>query len=225
MTGKINQTDELTAHDQALSRIRGRDLTVQTIIDVGASDGRWSIMAKKHWPWARCHLIEAYTYWAEDLEYLSMNLPGFSYCLEAAGAKKGETYFFNSEEDPFGGAASNSFSDGYWKVRQTTIDDEIRDEPLIGPFLIKLDTHGYEREILKGASKALKETNLIVVEVYNFMELDKRFPSFCSYLECLGFRCIDIAAPLYRPHDQSLWQMDVFFVPNNRLEFDYHGYY
>ena len=77
MTGKINQIDELKAHDQALSRIRGRDLTVQTIIDVGASDGRWSIMAKKHWPWARCHLIEAYNYWAEDLEYLSMNLPGF----------------------------------------------------------------------------------------------------------------------------------------------------
>ena len=38
--------DEILSHKRALSRIVARGLKIHTIIDVGASDGRWSIMAK-----------------------------------------------------------------------------------------------------------------------------------------------------------------------------------
>ena len=43
----------------ALKRCTGRGLQVRTIIDVGASDGRWSLAARKFFPHARCLLIEA----------------------------------------------------------------------------------------------------------------------------------------------------------------------
>ena len=39
---------------------------------------------------------------------------------------------------------------------------------LPGPHLIKLDTHGYEVPILCGATETLRNTNLLVIETYNF---------------------------------------------------------
>lgn len=39
--------------DAALSRFRARDIPIATVIDVGASDGRWSLSVKKHFPDAR----------------------------------------------------------------------------------------------------------------------------------------------------------------------------
>jgi len=38
----------------------------------------------------------------------------------------------------------------------------------MGPYLIKLDTHGVEIPILNGSAQTLKDTNVLVVEVYNF---------------------------------------------------------
>ena len=43
----------------ALARIAARDTEIRTVIDVGASDGRWSLQAEPVWPDARFHLVEA----------------------------------------------------------------------------------------------------------------------------------------------------------------------
>lgn len=34
-------------HDRALERVAARGMDIRTIIDVGASDGHWAVMAKK----------------------------------------------------------------------------------------------------------------------------------------------------------------------------------
>jgi hypothetical protein len=39
-----------------------------------------------------------------------------------------------------------------------------------------------------------------------------------------GFRCIDLVDPMHRPHDDSLWQMDLVFARKDRPEFSYRGY-
>jgi hypothetical protein len=41
------------------------------------------------------------------------------------------------------------------------------------------------------------------------------FDEMCAYLRTLGFQSIDLADPMYRPHDDTLWQMDLVFVRNN----------
>jgi FkbM family methyltransferase len=45
--------------DRALWRVATRDLEIGTVIDVGASDGRWSDVCAKHYPDAHYLLIEA----------------------------------------------------------------------------------------------------------------------------------------------------------------------
>ena len=45
--------------DRALWRVASRDLEIGTVIDIGASDGRWSEVCAKHYPDAHYLLIEA----------------------------------------------------------------------------------------------------------------------------------------------------------------------
>ena len=178
------------------------------IIDVGASTGSWSFMAKRHWPAARFLLVEA-----QPVHEAALQDSGFAYVLAAAGDHTGTTHFDASE--PFGGVASASpTGDHDIVVPLTTIDREVERAHLPPPFLLKLDTHGFEREILAGAEATLRECQLLVIEAYNF-ELTSgalRFHELCSSLEERGFRCLDLAEPMHRPKDGVLWQFDLVFA-------------
>ena len=91
---------------------------------------------------------------------------------------------------------------------------------------MKLDTHGFEVPILEGAVRTLAETEVILIECYTFRIAPAclTFAEMCRYLGERGFRCIDLGDPLYRPHDDALWQMDLVFVRKDRPEFSYLGY-
>jgi FkbM family methyltransferase len=204
----------------ALRRLSGRH-EVRTVIDVGASNGRWSELARPFFPGARFLLVEAQAAPHEPgLRALRQRWPGMDYVLAAAGDREGEVHF--DAGDPLGGAASpEPFPENDVVVPMTTVDAEVARRGLGGPFLLKLDTHGFEVPILEGASRTLREASLVVVEAYNF-ELRPgclRFGQMCDHLERRGLRCIDLVDVMRRPADGALWQMDLFFAPRSRPEF------
>ena len=202
-----------------------RNTAIRTVIDVGASNGMWSRMAVKYWPQAKFFLIEAQADPHEEpLRAFRSELPNIEYIIAAASDQPGTIHFQAS--DPFGGVASHSaFSNFNIEVPATTIDAEVERHGLEGPFLLKLDTHGFEVPIFQGATKTLPHTNLLIVEVYNFKLLDGclRFHEMCAYLENLGFRCLDIC-DVMRRRDNALWQFDLFFAPASRPEFQLNYY-
>jgi hypothetical protein len=108
----------------------------------------------------------------------------------------------------------------------TTVDNEVSSRAWTGPYLLKFDTHGFELPILKGALKTLQDTAVVVMECYNFRIAPEclTFHEMCAYLGGLGFRCIDLVDPMYRPHDDALWQMDLVFLRQTRPEFTYTEY-
>jgi FkbM family methyltransferase len=197
---------------------------VNSVIDVGASNGCWTRLALKGWPKARYLLVEAQPGPHEQgLRALASECSQVQYVVAAAGPQAGRIYFDAS--DPFGGVASEEFTDGT-SVPVVALDDEIKVRQLRGPFLLKLDTHGFEVPILRGASRVLSECSLLVIESYNFDISPEclRFPQFCAYIKDLGFRCIDICDVLKRPGDGCLWQFDLFFAPTSRPEFAQNTY-
>ena len=111
-------------------------------------------------------------------------------------------------------------------VPVNTIDNLVLEKKLNGPYLIKLDTHGFEVPILEGAKNTLKITNILVIETYNFTITNQslRFHEMIAYMEEKGFRCIDMSEPLFREKDNSFWQIDLFFIRSNRKEFDTNTY-
>lgn len=194
-----------------LRRVKPR-VSPRTIIDVGASNGSWSLMAQPFWPGARYFLIEANPVFVPDLETVCKDSRRFSYVSALAGASDGKAKCKFNKENPFQGVHLGDFSDSE-QIDSVTVDSQVRERKLSGPFLLKLDVHGHELPILHGAQTTLLDTSAIVMEVYCWRQCvgSLRFWEMCSYLEYLGFGCTDFCEPLYRPLDGRLSQVDMLF--------------
>jgi FkbM family methyltransferase len=208
----------------ALRRLAARGPQFRTVIDVGASDGHWSRRLAAALPGQKNFvMIEAQTLHRDGLTRFQADFTHTRTVLAAAGSQPGEIYF--EANDPWGGVAAEQPHNrtGNWiRVPVTTIDREVKASGFPGPYLIKLDTHGYEVPILDGAKQTLAKTEVLVIECYNLKIVPSArcFPEFCQHLENLGFRCIDLFDPFYRPSDGTLWQMDLIFMRSDRPEFN-----
>lgn len=211
--------------ENALDRIAQSNYSLATVIDVGASNGSWSSSCMHYLPTCRYLLIEAQPVHAEALKHFQASHRNAQFVLAAAGEACGQLYF--DAADPVGGQASHTpYSANNIQVPVTTLDHEIQLRGLHGPYLIKLDTHGFEAPILQGATNILRETNVIIMECYNFKIAPEclLFFEMCEYLQRLGFRCIDLVDPMHRVYDDVFWQMDLVFVREDRPEFSYTNY-
>jgi FkbM family methyltransferase len=179
-------------------------------------------MVRRVFPRAAFLLVEAQKIHLPGLQKTAAEL-GARYVLAVAGDAVGELYFDTT--DPFGGVASAEPHPGWERLRAEAVDHLSAGMP--GPFLLKLDTHGFELPILRGASETLKETAAIVVEAYNFyLNTEEAVPFWrlCVKLEDLGFRCYDACEPMHRRRDGALWQMDLVFLPRDSPVFQDNNY-
>lgn len=209
----------------ALERCLNRGLNIRTVIDVGASDGRWSRNCMKYMPNAKYFLIEAQQPHEKDLKKFSGTNSNVDYILAAAGKSEGMIYFDNSSL--LGGVASEKpFENNCIEVPVISIDGEVHKRKLDAPYLIKLDTHGFEVPILEGAAETLKNAELVVIECYNYQLTAESllYYQMCEYMAKLGFSSIEIVDLTLRKHDHSFWQMDIFFIRSNRDEFSVNSY-
>ncbi len=196
----------------------------KTIVDVGASDGRWSEMALRSFPGARCVLFEPQTVHREGLERFRAAHPSSIVVAKAVGGKVGRTFFDITE--PFGGWLTEGAAAGSVEVELTTIDAELEASGLGGPYLIKLDTHGVERSILEGAARTVTQSCALIIEAYNYRIKDEclLFWELCDYLSKKGFRPIDMVDVLHRPYDNTFFQADIIFIRDDWPGFKYCGF-
>lgn len=212
---RITRNNTITSFEKALKRTSIKIPNISTVIDVGASDGRWSKNLLTFYPVSEYLLVEANNTHKAGLDEFIQKSENLSYKICAAGDIDGGSYFDAS--DPFGGLASKNSIDSATNqitVQMRKIDTLVEERQLEPPYLIKLDTHGFEVPILEGAKNTLKETDILIIETYNF-NLTKDsllFFEMCKYCESIGFRPIDIIDPLFRPKDESFWQIDIIFI-------------
>lgn len=193
-----------------------------TIVDVGASDGRWSRLARAVFPTADLVLFEPQPVHAPALEAFQADNSDATILRSAVGETEGSTLF--DAADPFGGV-----------LQRTRTADSI-DVPLISldaaliaakpPFLVKLDTHGVETAILAGAKQTLGNSVAWIIEAYNqrFAPGCPLFWELCAQMAEYGFRPVDLLGVLHRPHDGTLWQMDLLFLRSGWDGFSYLNY-
>jgi FkbM family methyltransferase len=221
----IVRADTRSTMASAVARIARRH-PARTVIDVGASDGRWSRMVAEHLPDASFLLFEAQAEpHGEPLRQLQAADSRFHVVLAAAGDRDGTIHFDST--DAWSGVASHEPTGAHdIVVPVTTIDGEIERRGLPAPYLIKLDTHGFEVPILEGATRTLASAAAVVIEAYNFRLQPEalRFHELCSHLDGVGFRVIDIVDIMRRPRDDVLWQFDLFFARADAPEFAEAGY-
>ncbi len=197
----------------ACKAIAARHQPISTVIDIGASDGRWSLEFMSNYPESRYLLIEAQPVHEPALKRFCIEHPNSQYVLAAAGESIGQIFFDASL--PLGGQASYTpFPHHNLVVPVTKVDHEVEARNLPGPYLLKFDTHGFEVPILRGANMVLASTQAIIMECYNFRVAPEclLFDEMCAYLRTLNFQCVDLADPWFLFQKDILWQMDLVFI-------------
>jgi FkbM family methyltransferase len=208
-----------------LRRLAPRAGEINTVIDIGASTGRWSTLAMPFFPQARFIGIDPLMEREPALKCLKDANPRFDYVLCAAGEQDNAVVEMAVSSDLDGSTVGGGNGD----IRQValhSVDEIVRLKRCRGPFILKFDTHGFEVPILKGAHATLAQTKYIVMEVYNYRHTPGTllFPEMCALLDGLGFRCFNMADPMQRPLDRALWQMDLFFARKDDAVFARDGY-
>lgn len=202
-------------------------VNVATVIDVGASDGRWSAEIMRYFSDARYLLVEAQEQaHGAALQRFRADHSNVVYEICAAGDSEGEIHF--DATYPFGGQASSTpFRKNDITVPMNTVDNLVRKYGFRGPFLLKLDTHGFEVPILEGARETLSKASMLIIEAYNYAMCPGclRFHELCFVLEARGFRCADIYDLGTRPRDNAFYYMDMVFLPSSNPIFESNRFF
>jgi FkbM family methyltransferase len=157
----------VTKHaDQAIAQLR-RWTPNDVVFDVGANDGRTVLRLQDLLARPRIFAFEPV---ASTYDTLVRRTSRFANVVPrhlALGAAPGRQTIYLNEID-----AMNSFSAnwtashvGTETVEISTVDQVMEQERI--PFLhfLKIDTEGYEREVLTGAERALRESRIAVIQV------------------------------------------------------------
>jgi len=208
-----------------LERLGRYQIDFATVIDVGASNGMWTQDVIKHFPDKDYFLIEARREHEPALTAFVAQHPRVRYAICAAADQPGDVHFHAG--DLFGGLAAHAaFTEHDIVVPARTLDEIVRTHGLKPPYFLKLDTHGFEEQILAGGPAMLAQTSLAVIEAYNHRMGygNLLFSELCTRMAERGFRCLDFFDPLYRPHDASFWQADLAFARADWEGFQYQAY-
>lgn len=218
-------TPNLEGNDMnsGLQRFITTSSSVNTIIDVGAAAGTWTERAIPLFPKSNFLLVEPLVERKTELETLAKKHQNINLLFKALGKEKSMLPFsISSDLDGSGFYDTGDLRE----IPVIDLDTAIEDLKLPGPFLLKLDTHGFEVPILKGAKSVLLQTQLVIIEVYGFKISDKSlfFWEMITYMEQLGFRLFDIVDTMRRPKDKAFWQCDAFFIRKDHQIFSSDEY-
>lgn len=206
-----------------LERLGRYRIDFATVVDVGASNGMWTREVIQRFPDRDYFLVEARREHEPALAAFATENPRVRYTICAAADQPGNVHFHAG--DLFGGLAAHAaFAEHDIVVPARTLDELAATHRLKAPYFLKLDTHGFEEQILAGAPALLAQTSLAVIEAYNHRmgHGNLLFDELCAFMRARGFRSLDFFDPLYRPHDASFWQADLAFARNDWPGFN-HG--
>jgi FkbM family methyltransferase len=211
---------------RALNNAKERGVFPNTVIDVGAAEGHWTLAAMNVWEQADYLLFEPLKERKEVLEELREKHTKVRYINAGAGRKNEQISFYVSEDLDGSGVADKNSPLYNREVEVKSIDEEVSRLRLNGPYVIKLDTHGYEVPILEGAKKTLANTSLVIIECYTFHIAPESllFWEMCDHMDKLGFRTVDMIDLMWRKKDKALWQLDLFFIPKTNPSFQSNSF-
>jgi FkbM family methyltransferase len=194
----------------------------RVIFDGGAFRGIWSRDAAHLFPGAQIVLIEPNPF---VQKYIARNIshvePPPRILNLALGESSGKAKFniWGEEESNTGASLLNHVSGEANKVIEVDVDtiDNISQQMSLIPDLVKLDLQGGELSALKGATRVLKHTEVMMIEFGCLAAyIERTTPRDLMEIMYENDYCLyDIIEYIYRPYDGALTGGDFMFVKNS----------
>lgn len=209
------------SQEGAFATLKALGWSPKTCIDVGAYDGRWATMFRNIFPDSKVLMIEGQVGKKDFLEKTAASASDkLSYEIAVLGANEGqEVSFVEMESGSSVFEETSSYPRTKRIVKLTKLDNLLKLHPeFIHSSAIKLDTQGYELEILKGAHDLLKHLEVILLEV-SLIQINKGAPLFAeiiNFLTANQFILFDFCSQIRRK-DGVLWQTDLMFIRDGAI--------
>jgi FkbM family methyltransferase len=210
---RSKDANRFQAIDTALGGLKERGFSPAIIVDAGAHLGWFSLMARKYFPEATCHLIEPQPACAPTLKVLGGNT-GFRFHAFALAERPGEVLMNKSDRPNTGAQIKLSPDEGTIAVAATTLDVLFDKSLSVGDrTLLKMDLQGYELHALRGGESILPSIEVIFTEVSFFGQAyEPSIVELVTFLKVHDFELYDIASLMGRSRDNRLCQGDFIFV-------------
>ena len=169
------------------------DYHPKVVFDVGANTGQTVIKWNRFFPKAKYYCFEPVSGTMETLKKNTAGLKNIQYCQYALGAEKKQ-----AEISLFNDSSLNSLSEGLKDsaakteiVQINTLDAFCQTESVGYIDVLKIDTEGFDIEVLKGATSMLQGHKITFIQVEAGMnphnKLHVPLQDFVDYLTPFGY--------------------------------------
>ncbi|NEU06773.1 FkbM family methyltransferase [Flavihumibacter sp. R14] len=214
LKSKIKNSLGVPSQEKSFRKLKQLGFEVQVVLDIGAYEGNWAKDFKKIYPSANILMIEGQTTKEKFLVDLSRKISGLDYKIALLGAYE-QPVDFNVYETASSILKEHHSTEAIVEQRTLSCLDKLLENTNYSkPDLIKIDTQGYELEILKGGEKILSGAKAVLLEV-SLIDIYQEVPLVADVIEFMrnrNFVLFDICSFIYRPLDQVLYQSDFLFV-------------
>lgn len=198
-----------------LKNMRRLGFMPNTIIDVGVADGTPEIYL--NFPSSTIYLIEPLHEYFPKLRKVLRRYNSVLIPLAASNVSGSARINLHPAHLPGSSLLKESAGEQYDGIQvdvQVRSLDQMFQQPLERPLLLKIDVQGAEHLVLEGASHLMESVDLCIFEVslMRFMDTSILFRDYLNLMDNYGFACYDIGRGLYRPLDNALAQVDLYFV-------------
>jgi FkbM family methyltransferase len=208
-----------------LQRAKARGFSPELIFDIGASNGIWTRECRSIYGEARYVLVDPLEGNRDALLAMASSDKRITAWCGATGAQAGTLELYeHGDQSSF--LYSEDFPGARRTVEVTTADFIWESQKCVAPVLLKADVQGYELEVLRGATRCLEATEMLILEV-SFRRLYKEGAlahEIIAYVAERGFRIYDLCSYVQRASDLDLIQSDLVFVKESSSLFGYQGW-
>jgi FkbM family methyltransferase len=201
-----------------------RQLEIDTVLDIGANIGRFSVTSSAVFPNARIFGFEPLPHCFEQAKSLNANNKNVEILNYGLG-KRDETIEINANSF----SPSSSFlpmTDSHTEAfpftkSQEKLQVQVRRLDNVAPklklgrnMMVKIDVQGYEGDVISGGSDTIKAAKLIMAELsYEVLYAGQPlFAEVAAMLSNLGFKFVGTCAQMPHPKDGRFLDADCLFV-------------
>jgi len=166
-----------------------------TILDIGAHHGNWTLSMKQIFPLSNFFLFEAIDYEELNKFHNDNNVTVYNVLLNDK-IEQVKWYQMKNTGDSMFREQTHFFKNPKQLTRESITLSSINELNDAKNIFMKIDCQGAEIPILKGASSILLKTDFILLEIPFFGQYNEGVPSFLEhikYMDSIGFIPFEIA--------------------------------